>query len=136
MPTFVRGMVTWAAAYALGRAVAMHRAYTAGLEERAVRLEREREIEAERAAERERARIARDMHDVLAHAVSVMVVQAEAGPLAVRSNPERAEAAFHRRRQGERWTEWRWTGRRWTGWRRADRRTGWRRADRHPRAGR
>ncbi|MBG0820075.1 sensor histidine kinase [Planomonospora sp. ID91781] len=94
VPTFVRGMVTWAAAYALGRAVAMHRAYTAGLEERAVRLEREREIEAERAAERERARIARDMHDILAHAVSVMVVQAEAGPLAVRSNPERAEAAF------------------------------------------
>ncbi|MFB9718748.1 sensor histidine kinase [Planobispora longispora] len=94
VPTFVRGMVTWIAAYAIGRAVAMHRAYAAALEERAVQLEREREIETERAAERERARIARDMHDILAHAVSIMVVQAEAGPLAVRTNPERAEAAF------------------------------------------
>ncbi|GGT02400.1 two-component sensor histidine kinase [Planobispora rosea] len=94
VPTFVRGMVTWIAAYAIGRAVAVHRASAAALQERAVRLEREREIEAERAAERERARIARDMHDILAHAVSIMVVQAEAGPLAVRANPERAEAAF------------------------------------------
>ncbi len=51
-------------------------------------------MEAERAAERERARIARDMHDILAHAVSLMVVQAEAGPVAVRNDPERAEAAF------------------------------------------
>ena len=34
------------------------------------------------------------MHDILAHAVSLMVVQAEAGPVAVRTAPERAEAAF------------------------------------------
>ncbi|WP_328942296.1 histidine kinase [Streptomyces sp. NBC_00250] len=51
-------------------------------------------IEAERAAARERARIAREMHDILSHAVSLMVVQAEAGPVAVRAAPERAEAAF------------------------------------------
>ncbi|GAA2405673.1 histidine kinase [Streptomyces glaucosporus] len=50
--------------------------------------------EAERAAARERARIAREMHDVLSHSVAMMVVQAEAGPVAVRSAPERAEAAF------------------------------------------
>ena len=49
---------------------------------------------AERAARAERARIARDMHDVVGHAVALMVVQAEAGPLLVRSKPERAEAAF------------------------------------------
>ncbi|MFD0638347.1 sensor histidine kinase [Catenulispora yoronensis] len=49
---------------------------------------------AERAAQAERARIARDMHDVVGHAVALMVVQAEAGPLLVRSRPERAEAAF------------------------------------------
>ncbi|MFB4304873.1 sensor histidine kinase [Actinomadura sp. GTD37] len=57
-------------------------------------LEREREAEAARAAAEERARIARDMHDVLAHAVSIMVVQAEAGPVVVRSDPDRAERAF------------------------------------------
>ncbi|WP_262700201.1 MULTISPECIES: sensor histidine kinase [Streptomyces] len=56
--------------------------------------QREHRIEAERAAARERARIAREMHDILSHAVSLMIVQAEAGPVAVRTAPERAEAAF------------------------------------------
>ncbi|WP_371584190.1 sensor histidine kinase [Streptomyces sp. NBC_01314] len=51
-------------------------------------------VEAEQAAARERARIAREMHDILSHAVSLMIVQAEAGPVAVRTAPERAEAAF------------------------------------------
>ncbi|WP_318782523.1 sensor histidine kinase [Nonomuraea africana] len=92
--TAVRGTVGAVAAYAIGRATATSRAYAAALEERAVRLERERALEAERAAELERARIARDMHDILAHAVSLMVVQAEAGPVVVRSDPARAEAAF------------------------------------------
>ncbi|MGI5286062.1 sensor histidine kinase [Nonomuraea polychroma] len=92
--TLLRGTVQVVAAYAIGRAAATSRAHAAALEERAARLERERQMEAERAAERERARIARDMHDILAHAVSLMVVQAEAGPVVVRSNPARAEAAF------------------------------------------
>ncbi|MFG2869963.1 sensor histidine kinase [Streptomyces sp. NPDC048338] len=51
-------------------------------------------VEAEQAAARERARIAREMHDILSHAVSLMIVQAEAGPVAVRTAPDRAEAAF------------------------------------------
>ncbi|MER7959010.1 histidine kinase [Streptomyces sp. NPDC096030] len=51
-------------------------------------------VENERAAARERARIAREMHDILSHAVSLMIVQAEAGPVAVRAAPEKAEAAF------------------------------------------
>ncbi|MET9847973.1 sensor histidine kinase [Streptomyces ossamyceticus] len=55
---------------------------------------RAQRVEAERAAARERARIAREMHDILSHAVSLMIVQAEAGPVAVRTAPERAEAAF------------------------------------------
>ncbi|MFV2176192.1 sensor histidine kinase [Actinomadura sp. LOL_016] len=92
--TAVRGTAIWLAAYALGRAAALRRQRAADLEERAVRLERERRLEAARAAERERTRIAGDMHDVLAHAVSLMVVQAESGPLVVRSDPDRAEAAF------------------------------------------
>ncbi|MFE5295643.1 sensor histidine kinase [Streptomyces sp. NPDC056632] len=56
--------------------------------------QREHRVEAERAAARERARIAREMHDILSHAVSLMIVQAEAGPPAVRVAPARAEAAF------------------------------------------
>ncbi|MEV0350625.1 histidine kinase [Nonomuraea sp. NPDC050680] len=92
--TALRGTVLFVAAYAIGRATATARAHAVALEERAERLERERQVEAERAAEHERARIARDMHDILAHAVSLMVVQAEAGPVVVRSDPARAEAAF------------------------------------------
>jgi signal transduction histidine kinase len=82
--TWVREVVLWGAAYALGRAAQLRRAYTELAADRA----------AERAATRERARIARDMHDVLAHSVTLMVVQAEAGPVVVRSDPDRAEAVF------------------------------------------
>jgi signal transduction histidine kinase len=81
-------------AYALGMLARVQRAYAAELEDRARRLERERTADTERARAQERARIARDMHDILAHAVSLMVVQAEAGPVVVRSDPARAEAAF------------------------------------------
>ncbi|WP_433473638.1 sensor histidine kinase [Spirillospora sp. CA-142024] len=67
---------------------------SAQLEREREALEREREAEAARAAAEERARIARDMHDVLAHAVSIMVVQAEAGPVVVRTDPDQAERVF------------------------------------------
>ncbi|GAA2485907.1 sensor histidine kinase [Streptomyces longisporus] len=83
-----------ACAYSLGWLARVQRAYTAELEDRARRMERERAADTARAIAQERARIARDMHDILAHAVSLMVVQAEAGPVVVRSDPERAEASF------------------------------------------
>ncbi|MFJ9457305.1 sensor histidine kinase [Kitasatospora sp. NPDC101447] len=50
--------------------------------------------DAARAVAEERARIAREMHDILAHAVSLMVIQAEAGPVVVHSDPDRAIRAF------------------------------------------
>jgi signal transduction histidine kinase len=67
---------------------------SAQLEREREALEREREAEAARAAAEERSRIARDMHDVLAHAVSIMVVQAEAGPVVVHTDPDQAERVF------------------------------------------
>ncbi|WP_406471642.1 sensor histidine kinase [Streptomyces sp. NBC_01615] len=87
-------LTSYLGAYALGILTRVQSAYTAALEDRARRLERERASDTARATAQERARIARDMHDILAHAVSLMVVQAEAGPVVVRSDPERAEAAF------------------------------------------
>ncbi|MGW6904174.1 sensor histidine kinase [Streptomyces sp. NPDC054940] len=81
-------------AYGFGVLARVQRAYTAELEDRARRLERERAADTARAIAQERSRIARDMHDVLAHAVSLMVVQAEAGPVVLRSDPARAEASF------------------------------------------
>ncbi|MDC0771235.1 sensor histidine kinase [Streptomyces sp. HD] len=81
-------------AYGFGVLARVQRAYTAELEDRARRLERERAADTARAIAQERSRIARDMHDILAHAVSLMVVQAEAGPVVVRSDPARAEASF------------------------------------------
>ncbi|MGH3049170.1 MAG: sensor histidine kinase, partial [Gaiellaceae bacterium] len=67
-----------AAAYLLGDSVGSRRAYIREIEEKADRLEREREIETRRAAAEEQARIARELHDVVAHALSVIVVQASA----------------------------------------------------------
>ncbi|GLV81277.1 two-component sensor histidine kinase [Streptomyces lavendulae subsp. lavendulae] len=87
-------LFVFGAAFALGRLQATRQAYTEAALERAEQLERANRIEAEQAAARERARIAREMHDILSHAVSIMIVQAEAGPVAVRRAPERAEAAF------------------------------------------
>ncbi|MGW1431525.1 sensor histidine kinase [Streptomyces sp. NPDC002431] len=87
-------LFVFAATYVFGRLTVVRQAYLRAVEDRARQLELTRRIEAERAVTRERARIAREMHDILSHAVSLMIVQAEAGPVAVRTAPERAEAAF------------------------------------------
>ena len=64
-------------AWVLGDSMRYRRAYYVALEDRAARLERERDIQAQIGAAAERARIARELHDVVAHNVSVMVVQAD-----------------------------------------------------------
>jgi len=81
-------------AYLLGALARTSRLRTEVLQEQANKLAREREADVARATAGERARIARDMHDLLAHAVSIMVVQAEAAPVVVRTDPDRAERAF------------------------------------------
>lgn len=62
---------------ALGREVYQRRQTLERLEERAERAEREREEQAARAVAEERARIARELHDVVAHQMTVMTLQAE-----------------------------------------------------------
>ena len=66
-----------AAAVALGLYVGARRRLIDGLRERAERLDRERELLADRAVAVERVRIAQELHDVIAHNVSLMVVQAQ-----------------------------------------------------------
>jgi signal transduction histidine kinase len=64
--------------------------HAARLERRAARIEREREQRMRGAVEAERARIARDLHDVIAHSVSVMTVQAAEARRLLAETPERA----------------------------------------------
>ena len=85
---FVSGMV--AAALGLGLYFAARRAYLAELHDRAERLERERDQQAALAAAAERARIAREMHDIVAHHLTVMTTLAEAAVAASASSPEKA----------------------------------------------
>ncbi|MDA0563882.1 histidine kinase [Streptomonospora sp. S1-112] len=77
-----------------GRYASVRRGYLAGLEERAESLERERDARAQAAVARERARIARELHDVVAHNVSVMVVQADGAAYAVADDPDLARGAM------------------------------------------
>src|SRR5215470_17513729 len=65
-------LVPFAIAWLLGDSFGTRRRYVAALEERAERLEREREAEAARAVAEEQARIARELHDVIAHTLSVI----------------------------------------------------------------
>jgi signal transduction histidine kinase len=65
-------------AVALGLFIRARADYVTGLRDRATRLERERALLAEQAVAEERVRIARELHDVVAHNVSLMVVQSQA----------------------------------------------------------
>ena len=86
---FLTGMLV--AALGLGLYVAAQRAYVSGLHDRALALERDRDQQAELAAAAERARIARDMHDVVAHHLTVMVALSDGAAVA---GPDRAGEAM------------------------------------------
>ncbi|MFE5856538.1 sensor histidine kinase [Streptomyces sp. NPDC056500] len=86
--------VPFALAWVLGDSIRTRRAYFAELEERATRLEREREAQAKVAVAAERARIARELHDVVAHNVSVMVVQADGAAYVLDAAPDQAKQAL------------------------------------------
>jgi signal transduction histidine kinase len=76
--TVVSHLVAIGLAVAVGLYLRARADYITGLRERAERLERERGLRAQQAVAEERVRIARELHDVVAHNVSLMVVQAQA----------------------------------------------------------
>jgi len=81
-------------AWALGTLGRVRRAYVDTLVERGLRIEREAAQQVELAALDERARIAREMHDVVAHGLTVMVVQADGARYAAAQDPGAAERAL------------------------------------------
>jgi signal transduction histidine kinase len=81
-------------AWYVGRRVRNRREYLALIEERAEYLERERAAEAQRVVDEERNRIARELHDLVAHRVSMITVQAGAAQTVAATDPERALRAM------------------------------------------
>lgn len=92
--TFVglSGMST--AAAVIGLNLRTRRAYLASLEDRAARLERERDQQAQIVVGEERARIARDVHDIVTHSLSVMVALIDGAAYTLPASPERATDAM------------------------------------------
>jgi signal transduction histidine kinase len=86
--------VIFALSWVIGDRLRTRRAYYAELEARNVRLHREREAQSKAAVAAERARIARELHDVVAHNVSVMVVQADGAAYVLDTAPEQAKQAL------------------------------------------
>jgi signal transduction histidine kinase len=82
----------WVLAMALvGEAVRIHRKYVAAIVERAERAERTREEEAARRVAEERLRIARDLHDLLAHSITLIGVQTSVAAHVLVADPDRLD---------------------------------------------
>ncbi|MBY6686909.1 sensor histidine kinase [Rhodococcus sp. BP-149] len=87
-------VLLYALAYITAEFLGTRRAYVAEVSARLAVAESDRDRRAVEAVSAERTRIARELHDVVAHAVSVMIVQADGASYALRSDPERAAAAL------------------------------------------
>lgn len=85
-------LIAWS--WTWGTLVRTRRDYISGLRERARQLERERESQARIAAATERTRIAREMHDIVSHTLSVVVVMSEGAAATVATDPDRARTAM------------------------------------------
>ncbi len=90
LPGVLSRLVAVGLAVAVGLYLRARADYVGGLRERAARLDRERELLAQQAAGEERVRIARELHDVVAHNVSLMVVQAQALAATGGDEPQRS----------------------------------------------
>lgn len=87
-------LTTLTAAVALGLAVRIRRAQLASLRDRAARLEVERDQRSRLAAATERVRVAREMHDIVGHNLSVIITLADGGVYAADVAPERSKEAL------------------------------------------
>ena len=94
MGSWVAALVFTGPPYAAGTVLRLRKETAAELSLRAQELEDERELYAEIALRHERARIASELHDIVGHAISVMVIQAAAGQRLVDVDPVRAKGAF------------------------------------------
>jgi signal transduction histidine kinase len=86
--------IMFVSGWVLGIVLAARRSYTAALEEKTAALEAARQELAHRAVLEERTRIARDLHDILAHAMSVITVQAGVGAHLLERDPAQARQAL------------------------------------------
>jgi len=89
--SFTQGALI-AACWILGYALRTRRDYVAELRDRAARLEAAEGERAARAVVDERLRIARELHDVIGHSISLIVIQSEAAARSARSNPDAVPA--------------------------------------------
>ena len=97
------GVAAWIGmATAVGDATRSRRAYVAAVEERARRAERTRDEEARRRVAEERVRIARDLHDVVAHHIAVINVHAGLAEHTLHTQPAKAEESLEHVRQAAR----------------------------------
>jgi signal transduction histidine kinase len=93
-PTVLSNALLIAAVWLLGHFVGVRRLYVLELEERTAELEQAREELARRAVTEERLRLARELHDVVAHAMSVIAVQSGVGAHVADTQPEEAARAL------------------------------------------
>ena len=93
-PTVISNALLIAAVWLLGHFVGVRRVYVGQLEERTAELEQAREELARRAVTEERLRLARELHDVVAHAMSVIAVQSGVGAHIANTQPEEAAKAL------------------------------------------
>src|SRR5215204_1409106 len=93
-PTVISNALLIAAVWLLGHFVGVRRVYVGQLEERTAELEQAREELARRAVVEERLRLARELHDVVAHAMSVIAVQSGVGAHVAASRPEEVGKAL------------------------------------------
>ncbi|MCZ0984596.1 histidine kinase [Streptomyces diastatochromogenes] len=91
---FVALTATVVATVALGTNARTARAYLAALEERAARLEQHQDQQARLAVAEERTRIAREMHDIVTHNLSVMVALTDAAVQTQHRSPDRTTTAM------------------------------------------